>query len=171
MCVGPPRWCQSRVQAGVLGRVDSGHMTLPFSYEDLVLAHDDVLLIAREAGPTTEGLKHLKNYPNGWCSAMSYALIHLLRHRGLGSWRIAASGSHDWLEYVQNGDVVYSIDATQHQFHEYGPGRYIGPGLSPYAEDHNARQFAEVGAIPSSWAKGSEIALLAEVESRFMGDR
>lgn len=135
---------------------------LPFAPADVQVAHDDVLAVVSETDWSTFGLGFMSSYPRGWCSAMSYTIGRLLLHRGLGTWRIAGNGSHDWLEYVDGGDIVYSVDATQHQFPNH-EAAWFGWGLAPSAKSHPAYHYATCGQEPDSWAKGVELAVSAEV--------
>lgn len=135
---------------------------LPFEPEDVQAAHDDVLRIVLETDWRSLDLAGMSEYPRGWCSAMSYAVGRLLLHRGHGTWRIAANGRHDWLEYVDQGDVVYSLDATQHQFQRYDEP-WIGFGGAPSADTSKPIRYAECGREPSRWAQKAEQVVSAEV--------
>ncbi|PPF41853.1 hypothetical protein C5B85_18200 [Pseudoclavibacter sp. AY1F1] len=138
---------------------------IPFTPEDVQVAHDDVVRIVRTTDWPSENLNAMPSYPLGWCSAMSYAVGRLLRRRGLGVWRIAANGHHDWLEYVDAGDVIYSVDATQHQF----PGHeaaWLGLGSPPIADLYPAHDWAVCGGEPRSWAKWPSQVLDAVVTRR-----
>lgn len=135
----------------------------PFTPDDVQTAHDEVLRIVADTDWPALDLRAMSDYPHGWCSAMSYTIGRLLLRRRLGTWQIAASGNHDWLEYVDdNNVVVYSVDATQHQFSEYSAAR-LGYGVAPRSTLQPAVEYATCGQEPSSWAKWAEQVVSAEV--------
>lgn len=138
---------------------------LPFTPREVQAAHDDVLEIVLETEWQALGLHPTGDFPNAWCSATSYSIGRLLLHRQLGEWRIAATSNHDWLEYVDSGDVIFSVDATQHQFPEYKTA-WIGMGPPPRAELHPAKQWAVCGREPQWWPKKAELVVSAEVMRR-----
>lgn len=83
---------------------------------------------------------------------MSYTVGRLLLRRDQGVWRIAANRHHGWLEYVDQVDAVYSIDATQHQFPEYEEP-WIGLGGAPIARTSAHIDYAICGREPNGWVK------------------
>jgi hypothetical protein len=93
-----------------------------------------------------EPSRDLKAYwPSGWCEWASVSIAEALSARGLGEWTFVQASrpdepnGHAWLELRDaDGAVLYSIDATIHQF----PGHdapYVGPGRTP-----SAREFTRV---------------------------
>ena len=83
----------------------------------------------------SHGFKTL--WPDMWCEWASIAIAEALRASELGEWTfVQASRSdelngHAWLELRDDdGTVLYSIDATLHQFkHHDSP--FTGPGETP----------------------------------------
>lgn len=135
---------------------------LPFEPIDIQTVHDDVLAIVLETNWPLLGLSPAGGYPNAWCSAMSFTIGRMLLHRGLGTWRIAANGTHDWIEYFDEDRIIYSVDATQHQF----PGHddaWLGFGPPPVAERYPAQQWATCGQEPEYWTQLKEQVVHAEV--------
>lgn len=135
---------------------------LPFEPEDAQAAHDDVLRIVIATNWRSLDLRGMYEYPQGWCSVMSYSVGRLLLRRGQGEWRIAANGAHDWLEYVDQGDIVYSIDATQHQFPAWDDP-WLGWGPAPISRTSQHVDYATCGREPNGWVKKPEVVVHAEV--------
>lgn len=69
------------------------------------------------------------------------AVAAVLEDRHLGQWTLVEAkrpgelNGHSWLEWRDvDGTVLYSIDATLHQFDEY-PEPFVGEGQTPAAID------------------------------------
>lgn len=79
----------------------------------------------------------ITNWPHSSCDFASYIIGGMLLERGFGDWDICwndelgRSGAHTWLERVENGEVLYVIDATAHQFPDYTDSPYYGKGPTP----------------------------------------
>lgn len=119
---------------------------------------------------TDPRLIFLRDFPSGSCDSMAYATGVTLLERGLGDWWIVTGGEpgcwHVWLEWREDGgEVLFSIDATAHQFIEVDKP-FVGHGRTPSAE-----RFAEevaavrVSELPDKWPRDSDEALLAHVRT------
>lgn len=94
-------------------------------------------LAAMEAMPE-EPYRNAKSiFPQVWCEYASTAIAELLEQRGFGTWDFISAGEaegmsgHAWLELRdQEGVLVFTIDATLHQFGEWDDP-YLGPDPSP----------------------------------------
>lgn len=93
----------------------------------------------------TQGFKSL--WPTMWCEWASIAIAEVLHLRGQGDWTFVQAslpddgGGHAWLELRdERGAVLYSIDATLHQFKRH-PRAFWGPGRSPAAGEFTDVRF------------------------------
>lgn len=86
-------------------------------------------------------------WPGGNCEWTSVGIAEVLKERGLDGWtyvqasRPGEMNGHAWLELRDDeGSVLYSIDATLHQFsHHAAP--YVGPGRTPAAAEFSEINF------------------------------
>lgn len=91
-------------------------------------------------------------WPGASCEHVAVAVAAVLEDRGLGQWTLVQASrpgelnGHAWLELLgPDGAVLFSIDATLHQFDEYDTP-FIGDGSTPAADD-----FTEVNYRGSIW--------------------
>lgn len=149
---------------------------LPFEPDEVVAAHETTLGIVSRLNLTELELGWMSPYPRGWCSVMSYTLLHVFDQRGFGPWQIVNGQDtlgtrHDWLEFVRDEDVLFSVDATQHQFSKLGSGPFIGHGGCP-AKDrfHIDVRTATLDRMPIGWAKRAEIVVADEIMAALAQD-
>lgn len=132
-------------------------------------AHEETLRVVEGLDLNRLGLAWMSPYPLGWCSVMSYTLLQVLERRDLGRWTIvngqdARGNHHDWLEYVAPDGVLFSVDATQHQFRDLGTAPFVGSGECPAkARFKIGVRTATTENMPIGWAKRAEIIVSAEV--------
>lgn len=76
-------------------------------------------------------------FPRVWCEWASVAIAELLEVRGYGTWDFVTAGEtdglsgHAWLELRdQAGALVFTVDATLHQFNGWDEP-YVGVGVTP----------------------------------------
>ena len=86
-------------------------------------------------------------WPAMWCEWASIAIAEALHERGLGEWTFIQArppddpSGHAWLEYrADDGTVLYSIDATLHQFSRH-ENPHIGEGRTPAADEFTDVRF------------------------------
>lgn len=94
----------------------------------------------------SQGFKSL--WPAMWCEHASITIAEVLAARDLGQWTFVQRakpndmGGHAWLELRSaDGNLIYCIDATVHQFGVYGSDPHFGPTLTPAAADFTRRNF------------------------------
>ncbi|CAH0158468.1 hypothetical protein SRABI98_00962 [Microbacterium sp. Bi98] len=149
---------------------------LPFEPDAVVTAHEATLKLVSRLNLAQLELGWMYPYPRGWCSVMSYTLLHVFDQRGFGPWRIVngqdtLGNRHDWLEFMRDGDVLFSVDATQHQFSKLGSGPFIGHGCCPAkARFHIDVRTATLERMPTGWAKRAEIVVADEVTTALAQD-
>lgn len=119
-------------------------------------------------------------FPRGWwpsscCEQAAIAIAGTLEDRQLGEWWLVSGHrpgkleGHSWLECRnENGDTLYSIDVTLHQFPDISEEPFIGPGCSPAAAVFTER--VEV-CRPFAWRylggeNGPFLATLRQVRER-----
>lgn len=83
----------------------------------------------------------LADFPTGSCDVASFVIGHLLTDRSLGEWHVVTyesagsqgqSARHTWLELPNpSGEILFTVDATLHQFSELSSSPYIDGGRSP----------------------------------------
>jgi len=103
----------------------------------------------------TDPMEHLfvrNGWPGASCENVSIAVAATLEDRGLGQWTFVQASrpgelnGHAWLEsYAQDGTVIFSIDATLHQFDGYSYP-FVGEGVTPAAAE-----FTNVNYRGSIW--------------------
>lgn len=78
-------------------------------------------------------------FPLGSCDVSSFVIGHLLADRSLGQWHVVTyestagqSTRHTWLELPDtSGSVLFTVDATLHQFPELSSRPYVDAGRTP----------------------------------------
>lgn len=85
----------------------------------------------------------LRDFPRGSCSVASFVIGSVFRERGLGDWTLVAGEgadeatgdyrTHVWLELRENGETLFTLDATAHQFPQWASGPLVVRGESPLA--------------------------------------
>lgn len=119
---------------------------------------------------TDPRLIFLRDFPSGSCDSMAYATGMTLLEQGLGDWWIVTGGEpgcwHVWLEWREDdGDVLFSIDATAHQFAEVD-APFIGHGPTPSADRFTEEVSAvRVSDLSPTWPRECDEALLAHVRA------
>lgn len=93
-------------------------------------------------------------YPCGYCEYVAVPLAAVLEDRGLGQWTLVTAGrpgpdraGHAWLEWrTADGEVVFSIDPTVHQFEHLATGPFVDYGQTPAARD-----FTRIRSVGPVW--------------------
>lgn len=88
-------------------------------------------------------------WPGACCEQTTTAIAAVLEDKGLLGWTYITAGrpgegnGHAWLEYRDDhGRVVYSIDATLHQFTHLATEPWAGLGPSPAAGEFTDIRYA-----------------------------
>lgn len=105
----------------------------------------------------------LARFPIGSCDVSSFVIGHLLTDRSLGEWHVLTyestagqSTRHTWLELPDSsGGVLFTVDATLHQFPELSSSTYVDGGRTPalkrFTRSINDEVFAELSE--GRWSK------------------
>jgi hypothetical protein len=123
---------------------------------------------------TDKRLIFLRDFPSGSCDSMAYATGVTLLEQELGDWWIVTNSEpgcrHVWLEWRDtDGEVLFSIDATAHQFAEIDKP-FVGHGRTPSAERFTEEESAvRVSELSPNWPRDSDEALLAHVRAHLDG--
>jgi len=77
-------------------------------------------------------------WPSGKCEIAACAIAAVLEDRQLGEWTMVSGhhggqmSGHMWLTHESaDGQHLFSIDVTLHQFPLLSPEPFVGPGASP----------------------------------------
>ncbi|WP_433718670.1 hypothetical protein [Microbacterium laevaniformans] len=80
----------------------------------------------------------MESWPHDWCDFASYVIAGVLSDNGFGDWDVISAADpetgqhHTWIELVAPDErVLYSIDATLHQFSDIGEVPFYGAERSP----------------------------------------
>lgn len=132
---------------------------LPFTEESIRSSVDRTVQCVIGLDLDELGLAWKAPYPAGWCSVMTYTLLQVFERLGFGArWQIVngtkpSGPSHDWLEFVRDGETLYSVDPTQHQFSFLGAEPFVGDGVCPASLQFTLGvRRASLERMPESWA-------------------